>query len=134
MIVFESAFLRIEYHEELQIMLEEWKLDFTTKVEGDTFRQPLETLLQEFAKLKINKWLCDNTEQKPIASPDQLWLEEYYYPNLIKSGLKKVALVNAKNILGTSSAKNLLQSIVGHKLTIEVFNKNKEAKNWLKSI
>jgi hypothetical protein len=133
MLVFESAFLRIEYQEEHQVMLEEWKLDFTTKVEGDTFRQPLTVLLQEFAQLKVNKWLCDNTEQKPIASADQLWLEEYYYPHLLKSGLQKVALVNAKNILGTSAAKNLLQGIVGHKLAIEVFNKNKEAKNWLQS-
>ncbi|MCU0446080.1 MAG: hypothetical protein MUE85_14315 [Microscillaceae bacterium] len=133
MIIFESPFLRVEYNEELQTILEEWKLDFTTKVEGEVFRQPLEVLLQEFKNRQISKWLCDNTEQKPIASTDQLWLEEYYYPNLIKAGLQKVALVNAKNILGTSSAKNLLQGLVGHQLTIEVFNKNKEAKNWLKT-
>lgn len=132
MVIFDSPYLVIQYNEKLQAMTEEWKLDFTVlPLEGDKVREPLTKLLEEFKTRKLSKWLCDNTEQKIIASPDQHWLEEYYYPELIKNGLKTAALVNAKNILRTDNAKNCLQNLEEEKTYIEIFNKNLDARAWL---
>jgi hypothetical protein len=131
MLLFESPFLKIEIDEKMQAVVEEWKLDFTTTVENATFREPLEALINEFKNRKLTKWLCDNTEQKALNSPDQFWLEDYFYAQLAQSGLKTVALVNAKNVLHTSTAKNRLQNLVGRNLNIEIFNKNAHAKEWL---
>lgn len=134
MIIFDSSYLSIQYNEELNAMAEEWKLDFTTLTQGDVFRKPLEQLLEEFKNRKITKWLSDNTEQQTLLSKDQLWLEKYFYPTLIQSGLTHAALVNAKNILGTGYAKNHLQNLKTEGLEVEVFNKNNIAQEWLKEI
>lgn len=131
MLLFDSPFLKIEIDEKLQAVIEEWKLDFTTPVENAVFREPLEALLREFKDRKLTKWFCDNTEQKALNSPDQFWLEDYFYAQLAQNGLKTAALVNAKNILNTSIAKNRLQDLVGRSLNIEIFNKNAHAKTWL---
>ncbi|NJO02563.1 MAG: hypothetical protein HC880_13535 [Bacteroidia bacterium] len=133
MVFFDSPYLIIQYNEELKALTEEWKLDFTTRVEADTFRQPLESLIWAFRERKATKWLCDNTEQKILNSKDQLWLETYYYPQLVQNGLRTVALINAKNILGTDYAKNCLQSLNDQTIKIEVFNKNKDGRSWLSS-
>ena len=131
MTIFDSPYLSIQYDENLQAMLEEWKLDFTKIVAGDNFREPLMSLLKEFKNYKVSKWLCDNTEQKTLLSEDQFWLEEYYYPELLNQGLKVAVLVNNKNILGTVNAKNCLQNLHEENLKIEVFNKNNLAKKWI---
>ncbi len=131
MAVYESPYLIINYDEEIGAITEEWQLDFTTQVAGDNFREPLKKLLQEFEARKATKWLCDNTEQKTIDSKDQLWLEEHYYPKLIDLGLQTIALVNAKDIMETDYAKNSLQNLREAVITIEVFNKNQSAREWL---
>ncbi len=131
MVIFESPFLQIQYDENLEAMIEEWKLDFTSNPHGDNMREPLQKLLEEFKNRNLKRWLCDNTEQKALQSADQRWLESYYYPQLIELGLEKAALVNAKEILGTVVAKNCLQNVEEEVLNIEVFNKYHEAYTWL---
>lgn len=131
--LYDSPYLQTVYDENLKAVLEEWKLDFTTQVDGVNFRKPLEQLIATFKEKKAYKWLCDNTEQKNLVFADQYWLETFYYPELIKNGLKKVALVNAKNILGTGYAKNCLKNI-NEAVEIEIFNKRKDAIEWLKKV
>jgi inner membrane protein involved in colicin E2 resistance len=132
MIVFDSPYLQIRFDAEMQAIVEDWKLDFTVQVEGDTFRQPLEKALQAITEHKATKWLCDNTERKAVKSPDQLWLEKTYYTELHKRGIKTVALVNGKDVLQTYTAKNHLQSVSDRNITIEIFNKRRPAMEWLK--
>ena len=131
MTIFDSPYLNIQYDENLETIIEEWKLDFTKVVAGDNFREPLMTLLKEFKDRKVSKWLCDNTEQKTLESDDQFWLEEFYYAELLNLGLKVAVLVNDKNILGTVNAKNCLQNLREENLKIEVFNKYELAKEWI---
>jgi hypothetical protein len=132
MIIFDSPYLLIQHDTTLQAITEEWKLDFTTTVRGDVFREPLLKLLQSFSDLQVSRWLCDNTEQKKLVSADQIWLETYFYPEIHKRGLRSAALVNTKNILLTGDAKNCLQNLSERALEIEVFNKNIPAREWLK--
>jgi hypothetical protein len=131
MVIFDSPFLQLRYEADIQTIIEEWKLDFTTIVEGDTFRQPLEKALQAISEHKATKWLCDNTERKVVKSSDQLWLEKTYYTELYKRGIKKVALVNGKDVLQTYTAKNHLQSVSDRYISIEIFNKRRPAMEWL---
>ncbi len=132
MIIFEGTFLQIRYDADTQSLTEEWKLDFTQQVEGDIFRQPLEKALQAVKETQATKWLCDNSERRIVKSPDQLWLEKTYYPELYKNGIRTVALVNTKDVLQTYTAKNHLQSVSDHKINIEIFNKRLPALEWLK--
>ncbi len=133
MIIFDSPYLQIRYEADIQAIVEDWKLDFTVQVSGDSFRQPLEKALAHISEVKATKWLCDNTERKSVNSPDQLWLEKTYYDELYKRGIKTVALVNGKDILQTYTAKNQLQSVSEHNIHIEIFNKRKPATEWLKN-
>jgi hypothetical protein len=133
MVVFDSEFLKITYDEKLNAILEEWKLYFGPKVELDTFRKPLLALIDIFKEKKLSKWLSDNTEQTRLNEQDQFWLEDEFYPAIVSAGLNHVALVNAKNILGTSIAKNCLSNL-SKDLEIEIFNKSQPAQKWLAEV
>ncbi len=133
MLIFDSPYLQIRYDADITAIVEDWKLDFTTQVAGDSLRQPLEKALESISEIKATKWLCDNTERKVLSSPDQLWLEKTYYNELYKRGIKTVALVNGKDVLQTYTAKNHLQSVSDRNIDIEIFNKRTPAKEWLKN-
>jgi len=133
MLIFDSPYLQIRYDATIQAFVEEWKLDFTTQVVGDSLRQPLEKALASIREMKATKWLCDNTERKVLSSPDQLWLEKIYYNELYKCGINTVALVNGKDVLQTYIAKNHLQSVSERNIHIEIFNKHVPAMEWLKN-
>ncbi|GAB4397189.1 MAG: hypothetical protein OHK0053_13130 [Microscillaceae bacterium] len=132
--IYESPYLLIDYNEGLQALTETWLLDFTTPVEGDNFRQPLQLLLDAFSKYGVKKWLNDASEQKTLASSDQIWLEQVFYPQLLAQGMKAACLVNTKNILGTVHAKNWLQNQQDADLLIEVFNHRELALAWIQSV
>ena len=133
MTIFDSPYLHIRYDADTQAIIEDWKLDFTTQVAGDSLRQPLEKALEAIQTHQATKWLCDNTERKVLSSPDQLWLEKTYYTELHKRGIKRAALVNGKDVLQTYTAKNQLQSVSDRSLYVEIFNKRTPALEWLKT-
>jgi hypothetical protein len=90
-------------------------------------------LIDIFKEKKLSKWLSDNTEQTRLNEQDQFWLEDEFYPAIVSAGLNHVALVNAKNILGTSIAKNCLSNL-SKDLEIEIFNKSQPAQKWLAEV
>ena len=133
MTIFESDYLLIRYDQENQIILEEWQNCYRTIPQSETFREPLEKLLETVKGNTITKWLIDNTEQNTVFDNDQIWFEDYYLSKLVEAGIQTVALVNAKKILRNNGAKNILETL-NKKIRIGIFNKNIEAKQWLTSI
>lgn len=130
MVIFDSKFLKITYNEKANAILEEWKMYYGPKVEMDAFRQPMLELIKTFKDKKLVKWLSDNTEQKRLNEKDQWWVEENFYPEIVKAGLTHVALVNAKSILGTGVAKNCLRNL-SQEVEIEIFNNSEDGIDWL---
>jgi hypothetical protein len=133
MTILDNSYLTIEYNEELNAILELWKLDFTVEVQGDLFRQPLLQLADELKKRNVSKWLVDTTNQQELTSQDQNWLEAVYYPALYQNGLKIAALVNAKKVMGNIVVKNCLENLGLGISAIDTFNRFQIAKEWLKS-
>ncbi len=134
MTIFQHPALHVQYDEKINAILEEWQLDFTTKLSSDEFREVGNKIIEAFKNKKVSKWYCDLSEQKTIDVEDQLWQEEFFYPELLKNGLSVACLVDTKNILGTVYTKNCLQNIDNQQVKIEVFNEQSEAKKWLAEV
>lgn len=128
--IFESEYLLIDWDENQQIITEEWQLYFGETIQEAIFRQPMELILKTVKEKKISKLLINSTERKPLRSADLRWMEEYFYPELANSGIKALALLNQKNLLSTTSAKNMMRQI-NEKVEVKVFNEMVAAKTWL---
>jgi hypothetical protein len=134
MTIFEHPALHVKYDEKMNTIFEEWQLDFTTPLTSKELRDVCNKILDTLKNYQVKKWYCDLSEQKTIDVEDQFWQEEFFYPEMIRHGLKVACLVDTKNILGTVYTKNCLQNIEEQKVQIEVFNHQKEAKQWLSEV
>ncbi len=132
--IFEHPSVTINYDAQTNAILEEWKLDFTTKLDSDSFKSIYTKIVETVKEYQVKKWYCDLSEQQTVNVEDQLWQEAYFYPAMLQNGLKVACLVDTKNILGTVYTKNCLQNIDDSKVIIEVFNDRKLAKNWLAEV
>lgn len=132
--IFEHPRVSIYYDEQIKAVLEEWKLDFTTKLDSESFKNIYVQIVETTKTHQVTKWYCDLSEQQAVNVEDQLWQEAYFYPAMLQHGLKVACLVDTKNILGTVNTKNCLQNIDDSKVIIEVFNDRKLAKKWLSEV
>ncbi len=130
--VFKSKFLVINYDEKLNLLKEEWLNYYGIKVEDAVYQEPMLAIVKTFQEKKVANFLSDTTERKALQTKEEIWMEQNFYPELIKNGLKKIALVNSKDVLGTAVAKNIFENL-NESLSVEIFNKKKNAEEWLKS-
>lgn len=131
--LYDSEFLKIELDDKKKVLKEQWQTYFGIKVENKLLREPMEKILEAFRQEKeLTQYISDITERKPLETEDYIWLEENFFPELAKSGLKQFALVSSKDIIDTNYAKNLLR-ILNKTLEIEVFKLEKNAEAWLAS-
>ncbi|TAF64593.1 MAG: hypothetical protein EAZ55_11065 [Cytophagales bacterium] len=112
MILLDKNYLQIRYDEKSRLLTEEWKNHYGIKVEGELFINSMQVLLQAFKDNQLDRILCDTTERKTLDTKEEVWLEQNFYPVLLKNGLKKIALVDSKDVLGTGVAKNMLQNLI----------------------
>ncbi len=132
--IFEHPSVAIYYDEQINAVLEEWRLDFTTQLDSASFKNIYLKIIETTKTHQVKKWYCDLSEQKAVNVEDQLWQEEHFYPAMLEHGLQVACLVDTKNILGTVYTKNCLQNAEKSRIMIQVFNDRKQAKEWLAKV
>lgn len=131
--LYESEFLKIELDNNKKVLKEIWHNYFGIKVENELLREPMGKILEAFRQnSQLTQFISDITERKPLETEDYIWLEEHFFPELAKSGLKQFAIISSKDIIDTNSAKNLIRRF-NKTIEIEVFKREKNAEKWIAS-
>jgi len=125
-----SQYLKIGIDVKRGLLVEEWQLHFGLKIVEDKFRWPLELILKTCKDKSVKCFLMNITERKRLIANDQVWMETFFFPSLVKSGVEKIAIVSAKDVLGIGMAKNTLKHLTDV-VEVEVFNSNAKAEAWL---
>jgi hypothetical protein len=132
MLFFENGFGEISYDDSVPCAIGIFKQYAT----GNTYREPLEKLLELMQQEKTHKLIIDAREVGVISQQDQTWHETNWLPRFIQAGGRYAAMIPPKNILAKMSVNYLsgTQNVVNSPLIVQFFNSFEEAREWLLSI
>lgn len=124
---YESPELRIDWDEQNQCVIMEWK-GFVT---GKTFRDSVDKGLELLIEKRSHKWLADLSKMGVISQEDQKWADEDWFPRAVKAGIRYMAMIRPQKIISQMSVRNVISQVGDLKIETEYFENAKDAKAWL---
>ncbi len=107
---------------------------FSGFIYGDEMQNAFNAGLEAVKKNRGSKWLSDNRGLKPYRQEDIKWINEVWFPQMLKAGWKYWAVLEPENILGQASMKNFLDHYQQMGITLRVFHTMEDGLAWLKSV
>ena len=127
MIVFTEKYIKLEYIEEHQCIIEHWK-GYLSSEEWKYYHD--EILLPFVKKNKVLRVISDTKQLSVICKEDAEWLTAVFLPKLVKEGVKYVVFVIPDDLFTKISVDNFREG--AEKLVIvKYFLELVEAQNWI---
>lgn len=127
-ILFNKEFLLITHEKENSLIHLRWKR-FTTTEE---FRDGLNTALKYVNELKIERWLANLKNMSVIKEADRNWTNEEWFPQLYKTGLKKMAIVHSQDVFNNLAVSKIMSEAKAERFFIVAYFRDAdEAHRWL---
>ena len=130
MLLYESKNSKVEWLEHEKIVVKTF-YDF---IYGEEMRGAFEAGFNALVTYHGIKWLSDNRGLKPYRNQDVTWINEDWFPRMLKAGWKYWAAVEPENILGKWSMKNFMDFYQQQGIMLRVFNHVEDGLKWLKSV
>lgn len=126
--IFDKPFLTIYYDDEHKLIHLRWK----KLASSDEFREALNFALASVEERKIERWLANLRDMSVIKEADRKWTNDEWFPKLVKSGLRRMAIVNSLDYLNQSSVTKIMTH-AGKIINFETqyFTDIVQAKKWL---
>ena len=105
--MYESIFCKVQYLEEKNAILCEWK----QFCHGEDYREPFYFALELIKVKQIHTWITDTTNGFENEEVDTQWLLEEYMPQLIQSSVKKIVFIIGKESLLMNEIEEQVQSL-----------------------
>lgn len=122
-VLIEKKNIRVEYNDVHGYLYLNW-IGFQKEEE---IYEAGEEVLKKFRSLNISRILNDNREVRGPWNKASEWTQTYWFPELIKAGLKQFAWVFPDNVFAELSASKAMPNTdLVHK-----FSTYKEAEDWL---
>lgn len=129
--IYESSFLVLEFFEPYAMLHFTWspRTDQMTDIE---FKEEFLKYQSVVIQYKIKKILVDAVHQKYIIAPSmQDWINTEIFPSLLASGLRKVAILIADDLISQVSNEQAMEEDTGLKFDTKFFENKDFAMNWL---
>lgn len=97
--------------------------------EGEVFRNSLNQGLELVNKFNATKWISDTSKLVTINESDRRWVYDIWYPKVIKSGLKFMAIILPENLHSKESILTIVSKIGD--LEIRNFKDMENAIKWI---
>lgn len=107
MTVFDSEQARVEVHVKELLVNLTWKGSAT----GDTYRAPVQKLIEVVKEHGLKYFLSDTRNMGPILFADTEWTERVVLPQLIAAGLMRSAVLSSRDVLNMIAVDNMVASI-----------------------
>ncbi len=123
----ESAIL--VFNESLNAIEVYWK----GHIKSDAYKGVMELAYDALIKYSATEWLSDMTHVGVTSPGYQQWMKQEFVPKCAKAGLKRVAVVEAKDVFARFYVDKVKTSLGENDLLNERFKTREEAHEWLKS-
>ena len=84
------------------------------------------------AEKGIERWVAEISNFGVVSKENKEWINAVWFPSVIGSGLRRMAVVVPSNIFGKMSADEVLAKVTDQ-VHIRHFDNLEEAKNWIKN-
>src|SRR4029077_6616081 len=128
-IYLDEPYLSIRWRSIPQILFAEWK-GFATSAE---FRAALLKGVQAIREHHVVGYVSDARKAKVFVAEDTQWVSEVWLPQVLKAGLKRMAMVTADEGLGKAIIEDVAKEIDNHGLAMRKFNSVAAATVWAQS-
>lgn len=91
----------------------------------------LEAGLRAIKKHHSSRGLVDSRRQKALPQADQDWVNTHWFPQALKAGLSRLALVIPQSGLAMMNIEDVVSRVRGTNLDVAYFATVAEAKEWL---
>ena len=128
--IFDKPFLIITHDDEHKLIHLRWKQLATS----EEFRGALNYALSVVMEKKVERWLANLRDMSIIREADRKWTNDEWFPKLVKTKLRKLAIVNSLDYLNQSSVTKIMTH-AGNIINFETnyFTDVNAAKEWLLS-
>lgn len=128
--IFESAYARLTYEEDLKLLTITWS---NMKVTFEEYQKPFNVALDFMSQKSVDSYISDIRDQGIISPDYRKWLQETAMPRAAKAGLKRVIGVANVNVFKQYYINHVFQSAKKFGIPFKMFNTIEEAKEWIKS-
>lgn len=102
-------------------------------IHDEDFRNVLNKGCEIFKKKGANKWLSDDRGNSALKQEDTKWAQEDWFPRVFAAGWKFWAIVMPDKAVGRMNMQNIINAYAEQGLTVEIFDDDTKALEWLKS-
>nr|WP_302180058.1 ATP-binding protein [Chryseosolibacter indicus] len=91
-VMYETDAIQLYYDANLNIIIIEWKREVTS----EEYRETAHAFLSTLKTYQTRSWIADLRKQGNVSREDQLWFSLHIIPELVKYGLRKVAVLGGE--------------------------------------
>lgn len=126
--VWDDALVRIEVDADQSLVISTWK----TTPSSDDYRAALWRILDQVKADELALWLSDTRGLGVILRADEKWSMETFVPELMKHGLRRVAVVQGADYFNRTVTERLADATSAiAPFKVELFSAADEAEEWL---
>ena len=107
---------------------------FNGFIYGEEMKNAFNAGLATLEQQQGHKWLSDNRFVKVYKQEDSDWINEVWFPAVLKAGWKYWAVLEPEDYYGQLSMKKFTQTFAKQGLTLEVFTRMEDAIEWLQGV
>lgn len=127
---FDNEWITVELLQFEKTLRGTWKATGKQMISQSEFENIFNKIVEGIKEYEIENWADDTTNMGIIPVSCQQWMVGNFFPRAISNGLKKVSIINSKDIFAISAVKNVLNK-VAKDLQVETFENKSEALKWM---
>jgi hypothetical protein len=101
---------------------------FATSAE---FRAGTMKILDAIKERRVDSLISDNRKLEVVTDADQMWIRDAWVPLAVAAGLKRIAVVLAKQGLGKFASQEIISQFPDSTFVTRTFDSLDEAKKWV---
>jgi len=130
-ILYQTSFLQLHHHAAAATLETEW-LDF---VNSEQLRTALNEALRLARLHRVQGWVANNTLLRTLRPADQDWINQTWFPEFAKLGVKRLAIIESQDALNRMGISNIMQRATAHApFDTQYFADAEQARRWAASV
>jgi hypothetical protein len=108
---------------------------FDDFMKPEEFKRRCNRTLELVKETSLTKVLVDTRELKVMVQENQRWIDEVWYPDAMRAGLRYMAFIMPEDFFGKISVETSNRRVVREGvIQVHYFDVEQLARDWLKSI
>ena len=127
-VLFDTDYLKVTHDPDHKVLHLQWK----RYASSEQFRDALNFALDRVKEFEITGWIGNLKNMEVIAPADADWSSNIWFPEIAKTGLKKMAIVTSLDYFNNTVVKKIMeaaQSVIPFET--RYFVDISEAREWL---